>query len=79
MIMATLSAAQFSNTVQMAWYLFAASFIYFAVFSAILTYHWIRFGIGALTGPGALLVYFSGSGVLLLISFLSVLSYTNAL
>lgn len=64
------------NAVSIAWLIFFVVLAFFAFYSLMLTYHWLKYGVGSFTMWIAMIIYFAVSFILLSAMYLSVIIIT---
>lgn len=59
------------NANSIVWLIFFIALAFFVFYSLMLVYHWIKYGIGSSTVWLAMIIYFTGSFILISVSYLS--------
>ncbi len=60
-----------NNANSIVWFIFLFIFAFFLIYSLILVYHWLKYGIGSFTVWFAMIAYFSVSLICIILMYLS--------
>lgn len=67
-------AGKLGSFSEIVWFIFFAVLVFFIIYSLILVYHWLRYGVGSFAIWVAMVVYFAVSLALLVTLYLSALN-----
>ena len=65
-----------NNTYNIVWLIFFVVLAFFCLYSLILVYHWLKYGMGSFTIWLAIIIYFVVSFILISAMYLSVITIT---